>query len=125
MRRCAASCTSCPPAPTKQLAVYLTHARALLFPSFAEGYGMPVVEALMLGTPAIASDLAVFRETAGEVPEYLDPLDGRGLARSDSRLRARRSPRRAAQLAHGSKASRRPTWERHFEQVEAFLEQLR
>jgi glycosyltransferase involved in cell wall biosynthesis len=42
-----------------ELANYLRHAQALLFPSFAEGYGLPLIEALSLGVPAIASDLPV------------------------------------------------------------------
>jgi len=61
----------------EELATYLHHAQALLFPSFAEGYGMPLVEALAFGVPVIASDLPVFREVAGEIPEYVDPLDGK------------------------------------------------
>ncbi len=60
------------------LAQYLQHARALLFPSFAEGFGMPLVEALLMGTPVVASTLPVFREIAGTVPDYLSPIDGPG-----------------------------------------------
>ena len=60
-----------------ELATWLHHAQALLFPSFAEGYGMPLVEALAQGVPVIASDLPVFREIAGDIPEYIDPLDGK------------------------------------------------
>jgi glycosyltransferase involved in cell wall biosynthesis len=51
-----------------ELGNYLQHAQALLFPSFVEGYGLPLIEALSLGVPAIASDLAVFRETTGDIP---------------------------------------------------------
>ena len=40
------------------LQVWLQHARALLFPSFVEGYGMPLVEALTMQVPVIASDRA-------------------------------------------------------------------
>ena len=54
----------------------LAGARALLLPSFAEGFGMPVPEALVLGTPVICSDLPALREAGGDVPDYLDPLDG-------------------------------------------------
>jgi glycosyltransferase involved in cell wall biosynthesis len=61
-----------------ELSTWLRHARALLFPSFAEGFGMPLVEALSLGVPVIASDLAVFREIAGFIPDYLNPHDGLG-----------------------------------------------
>lgn len=65
--------SSCPDA---RLSGLLRGARALLMPSFAEGYGMPVAEALAVGTPVIASDLAALREVGGVVPDYLSPLDG-------------------------------------------------
>jgi len=59
-----------------ELAGLLRGARALLMPSFAEGYGMPVAEALSVGTPVIVSDIAAHREVGGEVPDYRDALDG-------------------------------------------------
>jgi len=107
----------------RECANLLRHAQALLMPTFAEGYGLPVAEALAAGTPVIASDLAVFREVAGEIPEYADPIDGRrwmelilDYARPDSALRA-------AQLER-IKGFRPMTWERHFEIVDRFLETL-
>ncbi len=42
------------------------HARALLFPSLAEGFGLPLVEARTRGCPVIGSDLPVFRELADD-----------------------------------------------------------
>src|SRR5205823_1812943 len=51
----------CPDLDDAALAAVLRGARALLSPSFAEGFGLPVVEALALGTPAIASDIAAHR----------------------------------------------------------------
>jgi glycosyltransferase involved in cell wall biosynthesis len=59
----------------EQLAELMAGARALLMPSFAEGYGMPVFEALEFGTPVIAADLPVYHEVAGDIPMYLDPHD--------------------------------------------------
>jgi glycosyltransferase involved in cell wall biosynthesis len=56
----------------------LASARALLMPSFAEGYGMPVAEALSVRTPVICSDLPALREAGGVAPDFLDPLDGPG-----------------------------------------------
>jgi len=47
--------------------------RALVFASFVEGFGLPLVEGLQRGLPAIASDIPVFREVAGEFAEYFNP----------------------------------------------------
>lgn len=106
------------------LATWLHHARALLFPTFAEGYGMPLVEALSRGVPVIASDLPVFREIAGDVPDYRDPLDGTGWKALIEEYADPVSPVRTAQLKRLADFSA-PTWEKHFEAVEGFLEGLR
>ncbi|WP_423371840.1 glycosyltransferase family 4 protein [Burkholderia sp. LMG 32019] len=107
----------------RDLQVWLQHARALLFPSFVEGYGMPLVEALTMQVPVIASDLGVFREVAGDVPDYLDPLDGPGwMARIRAYSQAS-SPERDNQLVRISQF-RAPTWAEHFARVDRFLEEL-
>ncbi|MBB3973967.1 glycosyltransferase family 4 protein [Hansschlegelia beijingensis] len=62
--------------PDEALASLVAGARALLFPSFSEGFGLPLAETLAMGAPAIVSDLAVFREVAGDLALRLDPLDG-------------------------------------------------
>ena len=106
-----------------ELAAWLRHARALLFPSFTEGYGMPLVEALTLGVPVIASDLPVFREIAGRIPEYLDPLDGRGWWEMIEAYTAAEHPLRTAQLQKIA-GFFPPSWEDHFAQVEGLMEQM-
>lgn len=53
--------------------VALRHARALLAPSLAEGFGLPVAEALTAGVPVVASDIAPHREQGGIAAIYLDP----------------------------------------------------
>lgn len=69
------SVIECPNACDQQVALLLKNSIALLFPSFVEGFGLPLVQALQLSTPVIASDLKVFRELAGNIPEYIDPTD--------------------------------------------------
>jgi glycosyltransferase involved in cell wall biosynthesis len=66
--------------PDADLARYLTHARALLFPSFIEGYGLPLVEAAQHNLPIIARDIPVFREVAGEYAYYFSGLTPDALA---------------------------------------------
>lgn len=55
--------------------------KALLYPSFTEGLGIPLLEAAALGMECIVSDIPVFREIAPEGTVFLDPLDGPGWKR--------------------------------------------
>jgi glycosyltransferase involved in cell wall biosynthesis len=109
--------------PDSGLAPLLQRARALLLPSFAEGFGLPVAEALAAGTPVICSDLPALREIGGDVPEYIDPLDGLAWLRAIHDYAEPASPRRRAQCAR-LVAWSAPGWERHFEQVAALLQNL-
>jgi glycosyltransferase involved in cell wall biosynthesis len=96
---------------------------ALLFPSFVEGYGLPLVEALAAGTPVIASDLPVFRELAGDVPDFLHPIDGLGWLRLIAQFADPASTARAAQIER-LKRYQAPAWERHFQIVDNMFASL-
>jgi glycosyltransferase involved in cell wall biosynthesis len=50
------------------------------FPTLAEGFGLPVLEALRRGVPVACSDLPVLREVAGDAAHYFDPNDPRSAA---------------------------------------------
>lgn len=50
------------------------------FPSLAEGFGLPVIEAMARGVPVVASDIPVFREIAGDLARFFDPHDPRAAA---------------------------------------------
>ena len=54
---------------------FIRHARALLFPSLAEGFGLPVVEAMTLGTPVMVSTIDTLKEVTGEAALTVDPFD--------------------------------------------------
>ncbi|MQR00791.1 glycosyltransferase family 4 protein [Glaciimonas soli] len=115
--------TELPDCSDADLATYLHHSQALLFPSFVEGYGMPLVEALTAGIPVIASDLPVFREIAGDIPDYLDPLDVMGWMTRIEAYTNTDSPGRTAQLNRMVHFVP-PTWVTHFQLVEQLLERL-
>lgn len=103
---------------TPALRRLLRGAHALLMPSFAEGFGLPIIEALATGTPVIASDIPAHREAGGPHATYLSPIDGLGWlaavrahdkAPPDSPLRAR---------AAGFRPS---TWADYFGEMDAFV----
>jgi len=66
----------------------VAHAAGLLFPSFAEGFGLPLAEAIALGTPAVASDIPVLRDTAGGGAIFAGPHDGPAWREAIERLSA-------------------------------------
>ena len=77
------------------LTAVMRRAEAMVFPSFLEGFGLPVVEAMACGVPVIVSDRSSLPEVAGEAALYVDPDDAATIAQAmvrvarDSGLRAR------------------------------------
>lgn len=66
---------------TSNLANLIRGARAVVFPSLYEGFGLPVLEAMMLGTPALTSDSGALAEIAGDAAVLVDPYDIDDIAR--------------------------------------------
>jgi len=63
-------------------------AKALVYPSFVEGFGLPLIEALGRGLPVLASDIPVFREIVGEAARYFDLSDPIFLCQAIERFEA-------------------------------------
>ncbi|HTI82076.1 MAG TPA: glycosyltransferase family 1 protein [Acetobacteraceae bacterium] len=83
---------------TPALRQVIGHARALLMPSLAEGYGMPVAEALAIGTPVIASDIPPHVEIARDHAAFCPPRDATAWCMAIERLTFDEAAHQAARV---------------------------
>jgi glycosyltransferase involved in cell wall biosynthesis len=72
--------------PPNDLTTLYRGARALLYPSFAEGFGLPPLEAMAVGTPVIASNVTSLPEVLGNAAVMVDPTDTDAIACETDRL---------------------------------------
>lgn len=87
--------------PDAELEALWALADCAAFPTLAEGFGLPVLEAMERGVPVACSDIPVLREVGGDVPRYFDPRDPRSVAAAveaaaGDRARVERGRARAA-----------------------------
>jgi glycosyltransferase involved in cell wall biosynthesis len=107
----------------EMLVTVVKGARALLFPSLYEGFGLPVLEAMLLGTPVVTSGESSLPEIAGDAAIVVNPYEISDIARAiktisgDADLRTELSIRGRAQAAKFSVA-------KYEERVKALYESL-
>lgn len=92
----------------EELPLWYNAAAVLAFPSFYEGFGMPVADALACGTPVVAAATSSIPEAGGDVALYFEPRDAAELAdRLRQALDDPEARRRAAALgpAHAARFS--------------------
>ncbi|MFN3936792.1 MAG: glycosyltransferase [Gemmobacter sp.] len=97
-------------------AALFRHATALLFPSRAEGFGLPPAEAAAAGLAVVSAPLPSVREVLGDYPVYVDASDGYAWQETILRL-ASGDARPRAEGAGRDETVRLPTWAAHFRQV--------
>lgn len=96
----------------------LRSATALATASFDEGFGIPLVEAMGVGTPVVVSDVPIFREIGGDAAEYFDPSSPSAVAAAVRRLEARWDEAARASLERAA----RFRWQDSAEQVTRAVE---
>ncbi len=79
--------------PAAELARWYARATIFAFPSFAEGFGMPLLEAMAAGVPIVTSTTSALPEVAGNAALLIDPSDTDGLAEALRRLASDRELR--------------------------------
>ena len=103
----------CPP---RDLVSLYASAEALVFCSRYEGFGMPLIEAMQLGCPVIASNTTSIPEVVGEAALLVDPDDADAIALSISRLMGE-PDLRSHLIEAGHARAEKFSWDRHFDEI--------
>ncbi|WP_034412097.1 glycosyltransferase family 4 protein [Derxia gummosa] len=92
--------------PFSVLVSLIRGAKATLFPSLYEGFGLPVLESMLLGTPVMSSNTSSLPEVAGEAALLVDPYDSQAITQGIERLDGDSALRRRLSLAGKARAAR-------------------
>ena len=95
-----------------------------VFPSIAESFGHPLVEAMASGLPVLASDIPLCREICGEAAIYFSPFDAQDLAEKLIRLRRDNHLRRQLGEAGRKRAETHFDWNDHVRRLVELIEQV-
>jgi glycosyltransferase involved in cell wall biosynthesis len=95
-------------------------ARLLVQPSFEEGFGIPVLEAMSLGVPVVAANRGALPEVLGDAGPLVDPDDPEALAAAIAQMLDRSAA--AAAVARGVARAREFSWTRTAQRVYAAYE---
>ena len=98
------------------LAAILRHAHGLVFPSLAEGFGLPLIEAAHQNIPVLCCNLAVYFEFLGDTPIYLNAHDSYAWEKEILRL-AKMKKSDVDEEAGNRRITELPTWSSHFHKV--------
>ena len=103
--------------------VFIKNAYAVVYPSIYEGFGLPVLESQVLGTPVLCSNTSSLPEVAGNAALYVNPKDYQDLKEKMKHIIDH--PELAEYLSKkGRKQSKKFTWDKTAQNVLNFLETL-
>ncbi len=98
-------------------------ARVVVYPSWYEGFGLPVAEAMASGSPVVTSTAAALRETGGDSVIYCDPADPECIAEAIERAAREDNKSTEMKLARQARA-REFNWERSGISLAGVFQQL-
>ena len=102
--------------PQDQMPELMASASVVVYPSFAEGFGFPPLEAMAVGTPVVASDRGSLPEVLGDAALLIDPADDKALSQALEAVLARSELRERLSRA-GRERAANFTWDKCVEKT--------
>ncbi len=96
--------------PDEAMPALYAYSEGFIFPSLGEGFGIPLLEAMIYGTPTACSDRGSLPEVAGDASYLFEPTSTEAIASAFGELIAR-SPTRSAWVARGRDQAAKFTWD--------------
>jgi glycosyltransferase involved in cell wall biosynthesis len=110
--------------PYEDIPTLYAQSDLFVFPSLAESFGYPLVEAMASGLPIIASDIPTCREICGEAAIYFSPLDHKDLADKIILLKSDSDLRRKLTQSGTKRVEERFDWKDHVKRLLEHIEQV-
>ncbi|MFZ2500793.1 MAG: glycosyltransferase family 1 protein [Minisyncoccia bacterium] len=107
----------------EQLCSFYTHAIACVFPSINEGFGMPILEAMSLGTPVMTSNLSSMIEVGGDAALLVDPFSVEDISHGLEKLQNDMAFRTQC-IERGRRHAAKFSWSKTAKEYVALLEKL-
>jgi glycosyltransferase involved in cell wall biosynthesis len=106
-----------------QLRWAMEHAKAYVYPSLSEGFGLPPLEAMLNGAPVVASNATCIPEVCGDAAHYFDPLDVQAMADAINEVLSDKDLRNKL-ITAGHEQVKKYSWRRMAEQTLAVYERI-
>lgn len=102
--------------PDEELALLYKNAKAFIYPTLSEGFGLPGLEAMTADTPVLCSDIPVLHEVYGDAALYFDPKDADDIA-NKIKLILTDKKLRAELIFKGAKQVKKYSWRKMVEET--------
>jgi len=107
-----------------QLGQLYAEATAFVFPSLFEGFGIPPLEAMVMGCPVICSDIPVLREVLNDAPVYFQPQDSADLEKAIEQVLNFSNEERSKWIQHGKQQAGKYSWSNSAKQLTSILSKI-
>jgi len=111
--------------PDEKINILYKNSVAFVFPTLAEGFGLPPMEAINAGTLAVISDIPVLKEVYEDSVTYFDPMDINSIVESLNKALNMKNNERKIKIEYARRFIKRYSWEKMAKETLKMYESIR